>query len=155
LSDVDAATYLLFASGALTAYTGRWLWLAYSSRTWPRAIGHVVVANADIGVLDPHASSGNPGPAVATWAATFVYRYNVRGNQRIGTRLRFTPISFREARRAAAKYQPGHGVRVAVHPSKPELSVLETGPTVFGIAAFVGSSALTIVGAVWLIVSLL
>jgi hypothetical protein len=154
VSDVDAATYLLFASGALTAYTGRSLWLAYSSRTWPRAIGHVVVANADIGVLDPHASSGNPGPAVATWAATFVYRYNVRGNQRIGTRLRFTPISFREARRAAAKYHPATVFASPFTQAKPELSVLETGPTVFGIAAFIGSSTLTVVGAVWLIVSL-
>jgi hypothetical protein len=112
-----------------------------------------VKSSAEIGVsvsVDPD----NPTPALAGWFATFVYRYNVGGVQRTGNRLRFTPFSPRHAHRAAAKYLPDHGVRVAVHPTKHDLSVLEVGPTALGIAAFVASLVLTVLGVSWIIGSL-
>jgi hypothetical protein len=151
LSDIDAAAYLLIGSSALATYTGRSLWLAYSSRQWPKAVGHIVEARADVGVVIPNPE--HPSYA-AVWNATFVYRYNVGGAQRTGSRLRFTPFSFREGRRAAAKYKPGHGVRVAVHPTDPNLTVLEPGATGLGIAAFSTSLALALLGAAWFIISI-
>jgi hypothetical protein len=85
LSDLSGAEYLLVGASALTIYTGRSLWRAYASRQWPKAVGHVLKASADIGVIVP-TDTDEPTYAKAAWEATFVYRYNVRGTPHVGSR---------------------------------------------------------------------
>lgn len=71
-----------------------------------------------------------------------------------GRASRFTPFSFKEAKRAAARFIPEHGVRVAYNPAKPEMSVLVPGVTGLGIAAFVASLVPTVASLIWLAMSL-
>lgn len=143
------ATYLIVVGASLAAYTGRLLWLGRRSTEWPRAIGAIVTASSDIGVL-PTEAGDVPSPGASVRTATFVYRYNVGGQPYFGARVRFTPFSFREARHAVGRYQPEHGVRVAYNPTDPKLAVLEPGTSAEGIAAFVGAVVLMLIGVVWM-----
>ena len=153
MADTGGAAYVIFAGASLVAYTGRLLWLARRSTRWPRAVGAIVTASSEIGVLQPTGGE-HPSPGASVRTTTFVYRYNIAGERYLGARVRFTPFSFREAQRAVRRYKPEHGVRVAYNPGNPKLSVLETGTSVASVAAFASALALTLVGVAWMIASI-
>ena len=97
------------------------------------------------------------GPEVAAdWLVA--YRYTVpdpitkAGQHRKGNRLRFGPVSRRDARNYLSPLAPGETVRVAVNPRNHEQSVLVAGAVWQGAVVVGAAAAIAITGVVWMLV---
>jgi hypothetical protein len=115
---------LLIAALARAAWR---LWLAYSSRHWPRTTGRVIrssYANA-------------PDPADLTSHRLSVqYEYFVGGMRYTGDTLtigaaRYLPHD--SAKEIALRYAPGTIVTLRYHPRRPRLAVVNAGQVGFAV----------------------
>jgi hypothetical protein len=113
---------LLIAAGlAMTFASWPSLREALSSRRWPVVPGRIVASRA----VTRRVTSGDGTDDVRS--AHITYTYDVAGRRHQGRRVVAGRIGSLFATRALRRYRKGDACRVAHHPGRPQVAVLEPG----------------------------
>ena len=112
--------------GLITAYLGRLIWLARSSRSWPSVEGTITGSR----VREWQAAKGGQGVnRRMSYAPDVQYKYTTLNEQHVGRIVCFGRnwnTNHQDARNTIADYPVGTVVQVHHHPTDPRLATLET-----------------------------
>src|SRR5690348_10535881 len=103
--EITPAVALAVAGLGMTAQQARSLWRALTSRRWPRTTGRIISS----GFVD-----GSRGASAAT--AAVEYEYKAAGERRRSNVVNWNGFTYKSARRAFERYNPGDAVTVWYHP---------------------------------------
>lgn len=95
--------------------------LARASASWPQVPGEIVASK----MVTRSMSSSDGRDEVRN--ARITYRYEVAGRSYQGQRIVAGPLGVLFAKRVVRRYPKGKACRVAHHPQRPQVAVLEPG----------------------------
>ncbi len=95
--------------------------LARATASWPQVPGEIIASK-----VVTRSVSGSDGRDEVR-QARITYRYEVAGRSLQGNRVVAGPLGVLCVRRAVRRYRKGDACRVAHHPQRPQVAVLEPG----------------------------
>ncbi len=144
-----AAAVILAALGLGLAGLAAAAWARYRAMmAWPAVDGEVAITGLDAERrIHRHAARLVHIPTVA-------YRYTVKGEELIGSRLSNVPPVFEhedEAKAFLARFPEGAALRVRHNPAAPQDCVIEPRPP--QVAPFLAGAAVAFAGALWVLLA--